>query len=293
MSNIETVNRYLNGWIARDADAVLATLDDTGTYEDPSSGGPISGAAFRAYMEGLWAVFPDLTFETESVGEMAPDLIAAQWLMRGTNTGSMMGLPPTGKTVTLRGADFFRMKNGQIQSVTGYFDGGAVPRQLGLDIIVQPKEIGPFRFGISTSVQTGKLQEPGAFSITSLEARDAEAVQKVREGSRASLIDMLKMDGFIGATTAVIGTRMVTISAWDTPESSRRVMKEGAHSEAQKGFYDGSLARHGFTSVWTKERMNPYWVRCEACGAMNRRKPSDAAQACSCGATLPPPAPFW
>jgi steroid delta-isomerase-like uncharacterized protein len=291
MTHIEVVSRYLDSWTARDADAVIATLNADGTYEDPSSGGPLSGEAFKGYMKGLWSVFPDLTFETQSVGEMGPDLVAAQWVMKGTNQGSMMGLPPTGKSVMLRGADFFRMKDGKIQSVTGYFDTRAIPAQLGLDVIVQPKQIGPFKFGVSTSVQTGKTQEPGAFSITYLEAADANAVQKIREGSRASLIDMLKMDGFIGATTAVIGTRMVTISAWDKPEDSRNVMKEGKHAEAQRMMYDGSIARNGYTSVWTKHHINPAFMRCDACGKMNRG--AGPGNMCSCGAKLPDPAPYW
>ena len=67
-----------------------------------------------------------------------------------------MGLPPTGKKVELRGADFFTLGNGKIQTVTGYFDKGEVPRQIGLNVIVQPFGIGPFKFGISTMVQTGK-----------------------------------------------------------------------------------------------------------------------------------------
>lgn len=291
MSNIGTARRYLDGWVARDAGAVLATLTPDGTYEDPSSRGPLSGEAFRAYMQGLWQAFPDLTFSIESIGEMGPDLVAAQWVMTGTNHGSMMGLPPTGKQIALRGADFFRMKDGLIQSVTGYFDSRAVPSQLGLDVIVQPKEIGPFRFGISSMVQTGKTEEPGAFSITCLEAADAEGVLKVRAASRDSLLDMLKMEGFIGATTATIGTRMVTISAWATPEDSRRVMKEGRHAEAQRMMFDGKTARAGFTSVWTKHHINPPFMRCEACGKMHRG--AAPASACSCGAVLPAAQPYW
>jgi hypothetical protein len=164
-------------------------------------------------MAGLCPAFPDLTFSAESIGEMGQDLVAAQGVMTGANTGSMMGLPPTGKPVSLKGADFFRMRDGLIQSVTGYFDSRALPLQLGLDVIVQPKQIWLFRFGISSMVQTGKTEEPGAFSVTYLEAASPEAVLKVREASRASMIDMLKMEGFIGATTATIGTRIVTISA--------------------------------------------------------------------------------
>lgn len=289
MTHIDVAKRYLDGWIRRDADAVLATLTPDGTYEDPSSRGPLSGEAFRAYMTGLWAAFPDLTFELVSIGEMGPDLVAAQWLMKGTNHGSMMGLPPTGKSVAVQGADFFRMKDGLIQSVTGYFDGRAVPTQLGLDVIVQPKQVGPFRFGISSMVQTGKTEEPGAFSITYLEAADADAVLKVRAGSRDSMIDMLKMEGFIAATTATIGTRMVTISAWATPEDSRRVMKEGRHAEAQRMMFDGSIAKNGYTSVWTKHHVNTPFTRCDACGKMNR----GAQGTCSCGAKLPEPVPYW
>lgn len=288
MGDLEAVRQYLDAWTRRDADAILATLNDGGSYEDPTTGGPISGEAIRAYVSGLWSAFPDLSFEDVGLAQTAPDSASVQWIMRGTNTGSMMGLPPSGKAVILRGADFFTLRDGKIQTVTGYFDPGQVPRQIGLNVVVQPHQVGPFKFGVSTAVQTGKTQEPGAFSITYLEAKDADSIQKVREGSRASLIDMLKMDGFIGATTAVIGTRMVTISAWDSPEDSRRVMKEGAHSEAQKGFYDGSLASQGYTSVWTKHRVNPFFIRCDACGRMNR-----GAGICSCGAKLPAAAPYW
>ena len=263
MTNIETVRRYFKAWTNRDADALSACLVDSGTYQDPSTIVPLSGRALRAYVEGLWLAFPDLTFEEESIGQTAPNRFAAQWTMRGTNTGAFMGLPPTGRPVSLRGADFFTLTDGKIQTVIGYFDRSELPRQIGLDVIIQPAQIGPFKFGISTSVQTGKTQEPGAFSITSLEARDDEAVKTVRKGSRSALVDMLKMEGFIGATTATIGRRMVTVSAWESPEASRRVMKEGAHSVVQKSLYDGSVAKHGYTSVWTKHRINPVLIRCE------------------------------
>ena len=291
MSNLEAVQRYLGAWIVRDADAILASLTDDGTYEDPGTGGPIAGESLRGYVAGLWSAFPDLTFEIESLVETGPATAAAQWIMLGTNTGSMMGLPPTGKSVRLPGADFFTLRDGKVSTVRGYFDSARVPRQLGLDVIVQPKEVGPFRFGVSTVVQTGKTQEPGAFSITYLEARDDAAVQAVREGSRASLIDMLKMEGFIAATTSTVGHRMVTVSAWNTPEDSRRVMKEGMHASVMGGFYDGSLARGGFTSVWTKHRINPPMIRCDACGQTTRG--STPGQVCRCGATLPDPLPYW
>ena len=73
-------------------------------------------------MAGLWSAFPDLSFEITSKGLVGENLVAAQWTMRGTNTGSMMGLPPTGKSVMVTGADFIRIASGKIQTVDGYFD---------------------------------------------------------------------------------------------------------------------------------------------------------------------------
>jgi hypothetical protein len=47
ITHIDVVQRYLDGWSRRDADAVLATLTADGTYEDPSSRGAVSGETFR------------------------------------------------------------------------------------------------------------------------------------------------------------------------------------------------------------------------------------------------------
>lgn len=291
MTNTELAESYFTAWTSHDAAAIHATLGDSGTYEDPGTGGPIRGEALTAYVTGLWSAFPDLAFEVESHAETGPDSSATQWIMRGTNTGPMNGLPPTGRAVELRGADFIRFGNGHIRSVTGYFDTSAVPRQFGLDVIVQPSQIGPFRFGTSTVVQTGRRDMPKAFSITHLEARGEAEAERVRDGSRASLMDMLGMEEFIGATTSVAGTRMVTVTAWIDADAARRVMREGAHAQAMKAFYAGDLAAAGRTSVWQLLRDNGAMVRCDGCGTMTR-DPQPGAP-CKCGATLPEPPPFW
>jgi steroid delta-isomerase-like uncharacterized protein len=150
MSNMDLAQAYFDAWNARDAGAILATLGEGGTYEDPKTPGPIRGAHLKRYVEALWAAFADLNFALASKAETGPDSVAAEWIMRGTNHGSMAGLPPTGQAVELRGADFITFADGHIRIVTGDVDGGGIPAQLGLDIVVQPKEVGPFRFGTST-----------------------------------------------------------------------------------------------------------------------------------------------
>ncbi len=282
---------YFEAWNRRDAAAVMATFAEGGTYADPATPGPLSGPAIGAYVEGLVAAFPDLSFDFVSAAEHNSGLVAAEWVMKGTNTGPFMGLPPTGAAIALPGADFIRVEGDKIRSVQGYFDGAAVPRALGLDVIVQPKSIGPFEFGISNRVSSGNKATPGAFSITWLEVRTAEEQQKVRESSRKIATDLLGMPGFISWVGVTVGDRMMTITAWETPDAMLPLMKGGEHRSAVGRFFAPELSRGGATGVWTPHRLNPRWIRCEACAKM---ADSDKAQGrCECGAALPAPLAYW
>lgn len=291
MSAMDAATVYFEAWNARDADAIVASLAEGGTYQDPITQRPISGAALKEYAEALWAAFPDLNFEMKSAAETGDGRVAAEWIMRGTNQGSFHGLPPTGKSIETTGADFIETADGKVTSVTGYFDGGDVPRQLGLQIIVQPHEIGPFRFGNSAAVQTGKREAPGAFSITEIEALNEDAAEENRGLGRGILQEMMGMEGFIGAVIARVGMRQMTISAWTDAEAPARFMNQGTHAEAMKSFFTGELAQSGYTSMWSPVRKSAYWVRCNACGAMN--DPDKSEGTCKCGATLPEHPPYW
>ncbi|HSP68272.1 MAG TPA: ester cyclase [Bryobacteraceae bacterium] len=294
MSDMEALERcaqYFDAWNRRDADAVLATFTSDGTYCDPASGGPLRGEALKGYMAGLWSAFPDLSFEITSQGLVGENLVAAQWTMRGTNHGSMMGLPPTGKSVTVSGADFIRLANGRIQTVDGYFDSRAVPEQLGLQVLVQPAEIGPFTFGNATRASLGKGAKPGAFSITVLESRSPEETRMVEQQSSKIVGEMMSMSGFLGWVGATVGRRMMTISAWESARDPRQLLTGGSHAEAMKKFFGTELASGGFTSVWVPDRINTRWVRCAACGRMADHERSEGM--CSCGKKLPDPLAYW
>jgi steroid delta-isomerase-like uncharacterized protein len=122
MDSMSIATAYFEAWNQRDPGKIVAAFAEGGTYMDPASGGALKGAAIGHYASGLFAAFPDLTFEVVSGGPIGENMVAAQWVMRGTNTGSLLGLPPTGKTVILSGADFITIDGGKIRSVRGYFD---------------------------------------------------------------------------------------------------------------------------------------------------------------------------
>lgn len=278
----ELAERYFAAWNAHDAAAIVATFAPGGTYEDPTTGGPLSGEAIGANAARLWATFPDLRFEIASHDDTATGA-AAQWVMLGTNTAPFNGMPPTGKSVRLAGADFITFGPQGIESVKGYFDAGGVPRQLGLNIVVQPFTAGPFTFGTSNRVAGTSTAKPGAFSITSLRVRSAEEVEQVRAYSRQVAAELPGREGFLGFVGVTVADRMITITAWESPEHPRKMMKEGTHKDAMPAFFK-HLSVGGWTSAWVPERINQHWLRCASCGQM---EDAEKTRTCRCGAALP------
>ena len=282
MNNLNIAQQYFDAWNKRDAEAIIDKFAKNGTYQDPVAG-LITAQEIGAYTKGLWEAFPDLSFTIISQAEAGPGVVAAQWMMSGTNFGSFMGLPPTGRKVSIPGADFIEFTDDKIKSLIGYFDARATPLQLGMQVLVQPNQLGPFSFGNSIAVQSGKRSKPGAFSITSIWNSEQDT-EEVRAFSRDTAKDMLDMEGFIGFATVRIGGRGVTISAWEKPENISAIMKSKSHSEAMRRFWS-DLSDAAFTSVWIPDHINALWIRCGACKKMNDSGKSNGF--CSCGASLP------
>jgi steroid delta-isomerase-like uncharacterized protein len=288
MTNIDKAKQYLDAWNAHDPGAIIRTFTTEGTYNDPASG-EITGDAIGENAKRLWSAFPDLSFETVSISDAGPGKVVAEWIMKGTNTGSFHGLPPTERTVSLPGVDIIEIGADGIKSVNGYFDTKTLSEQLGLQVLIQPYKLGPFSFGISVSVQSGNKAKPGAFGITTIWNDDAQT-EEIRSFTRETAKEMLHMEGFIGLTTMRIGYRGITISAWEKPEHVMQLKKGGTHSEAMKKFW-AELSDAAFTSVWIPHHINPMWVRCTVCGKMNAYDKHSGI--CMCGEPLPEAPPYY
>lgn len=287
----KAIQDYFDAWNRHDAAGIVACFTSGGTYSDSTAGQNLQGQAILEYANGLWAAFPDLHFEVGRVAVTAEGILAAEWRMLGVNTGSFRGLPPTGRAVDLPGVDVIELDGDKLASVTGYFDSGAIPAQLGLQMLVQPHTIGPFAFGTSTSFQTGKTTKPGAFSITKLVARSEQEVLQIKELGREILVEMSKMEGFIGSVNMTVGRGQMTVVAWESPDNPRQLSRGGTHEQATRKFFGPELAAGGWTSVWVPERINATWARCPACARMlNLDRAEDR---CSCGAASPEPVPYW
>ncbi len=290
MSAMDVAREYLAAWNARDAARLAASFRPGGTYEDPNTGGRLGAGRLGAYASALWSAFPDLEFEELGMQESGGGQITFSWLMRGTNEGSLRGLPPTGARIALPGVDLITACDDGVERVQGYFDRATLMDQLGVQSVVQPHAVGPVRFGVCTQVRSGSRAEPAAVSLTMIEARSDEEVQRIRDISRRIMLRLAEMPGFLSFQGAVVGRRLTTVTVWETTDAARQVMRETNHKEASALMFAGEMGAAFNVSTWRLERLGEMWVRCEQCGTLR-----DAAKVeiCGCGGGSGERPAFW
>jgi predicted ester cyclase len=116
---------------SRDLDAIDAIFDPE--FVDHGSIGDVQGLpAFKELLRTLLAGFPDARFEVSNI-IVEGDLAAWQARFTGTNSGALMGMPPTGRAVDVLGLHMGRLGDGNrpIEHWTGN-DELAMMHQLGL-----------------------------------------------------------------------------------------------------------------------------------------------------------------
>ncbi len=82
-------------------------------YSQHSPNAPSSRKALFDFTAAFYQAFPDGRYEVEDMVAEG-DKVAIRWKMRGTQTGPMFGLPPTGKVVEFVGMDMWRFADGKL-----------------------------------------------------------------------------------------------------------------------------------------------------------------------------------
>jgi steroid delta-isomerase-like uncharacterized protein len=282
--------RYLDAWNRHDAEGIVATFTEGGTYSDPTVG-TLAGPAIAAYAGALFAAFPDLQFEVQSATPAGDHVVAARWLMRGTNTGPLAGNPPSGREIALPGVDFITVDDGKVRSVQGYFDQKTFFEQLGLQVLLAPQSDQNLAWGVAAYARSGRRTKPAAFSTTWIDVRDEQEQRQVANASRQVVAEMGTVPGFISWLGVVAAGRMFTATAWEDAETPKHLMRQGSHKQAMGLFFAGDLGTAVHTSVWAVDHQNPIWVRCAACKQVVAY--DEGEPICRCGRPLPPAPPYW
>lgn len=101
-------------------------LDHNESVPGQSAGSAGAEQVFSSFL----AAFPDVHF-TIDLQTAEGDLVTTRWTATGTNSGSLMGMPPTGRPVTVTGIDIFRVRDSTIVERWGSFDLAGMLQQLG------------------------------------------------------------------------------------------------------------------------------------------------------------------
>ena len=130
-SPVVVAGRYFEAWRRRSPAAIGALFASGGVYIDTSLREELTGDAVTAHAERLLAAIPDVTFEITSELLTGAESLASQWIMTGTCAVALPGLGEVGAPISITGADFIRVCDGEIASVQVYRDPPASSERAG------------------------------------------------------------------------------------------------------------------------------------------------------------------
>ena len=115
-----------------DLDAVDTYLADAFVNNDPPFGASADRDGMRSAGAMFRSVFPDWHSDLHQL-IAEDDIVVERFTASGTHTGAqLMGVAPSGRTVTLPGINIFRLHDGHIVERWGRLDDLGFLRQLGV-----------------------------------------------------------------------------------------------------------------------------------------------------------------
>jgi steroid delta-isomerase-like uncharacterized protein len=101
---------------------------------DPAPGEGPGPKGYRAFFTEMRTAFPDLKADLAAL--VADDeSIAFAYTLSGTHKGPLMGIPPTGKKMSIRGVQFSKFRDGKMVERWGSSDQLGMLQQLGITAI--------------------------------------------------------------------------------------------------------------------------------------------------------------
>ncbi len=130
--NKAVVRRFIEEvWNSGNLDAIDELIAENHVDHDPAqAGGPGGRQGVRAFIEMYRSAYPDTHLE---LGELIAegDLVAGTWTATGTHQGELMGIAPTGRSVSVTGIGIDRVSGGQIVESWANYDALGMLAQLG------------------------------------------------------------------------------------------------------------------------------------------------------------------
>ena len=129
--NKNIVRRYQDIYNSNNLEALTEVVSEDLLTPKIMAGVPQGIEGAKAAHQIMLTGFPDYqTVIDDLIAE--GDKVAARITMSGTNKGSFMGIPPTGKFISFTGMYIARIANGKIEEHWGEEDSASLLTQLGV-----------------------------------------------------------------------------------------------------------------------------------------------------------------
>jgi steroid delta-isomerase-like uncharacterized protein len=130
--NKSIVSEFIDSLFSRgDLEAVDRYLDPDFVNHDPPFGVSADREGMRTAGAMMRAAFPDWHSDQHLVVGEA-DIVVEHFTASGTHRGEVMGVPPTGQRVSLKGINIFRVDGGRIVERWGRLDDLGFLSQIGV-----------------------------------------------------------------------------------------------------------------------------------------------------------------
>ncbi len=296
---------YLGAWNAHDARAVVDLMNGGG-YRDPLSKGELRGDAVLGHAQMLMAAFPDISFELGDAITVGYNRVAAQYRLRGTNTGDLPGdfglerVVATGKAIDLPATIVLSFQRDGSVEVSNSFDLQTLAEQLGFCSLLMPLKMEHYQFGAFYRLNKGNAAPPEAIGITWLQVRGGdEPFQEAARVTNRVVNSFADKPGFI---TGIIGAQMpdanghsggFTLSAWENIEAlEANLLPNPDHQAVVHRFMKEGFSYGTHSRVYQLVRAKPVMIACGACGKKNNAYKK--VRVCSqCDAPLAEAPAYW
>ena len=88
-------------------------------------------AAHKQFASAFYSAFPDLNHTLDDTIADG-DKVVVRFTLRGTHTENFMGIPATGKSITVGAIVLFHIVNGKVEELRAQFDQMGMMQQLGV-----------------------------------------------------------------------------------------------------------------------------------------------------------------
>lgn len=134
--NKELIVRLLGAMNAGDTKTIKENLtEDFVRHDMVGVFSPLFGKdGAEDFVEALHTGLPDLRVDIEDIFA-TEDRVAVRGITRGTHTGPLLGIEPTGRRIEFSSINIYRIENGRVAETWQHIDWHGALRQLGADTL--------------------------------------------------------------------------------------------------------------------------------------------------------------